>query len=121
MQELVVLMIILEMTLAQTDHYQIAVDMPMRPRLNQDVGINDEGKLLTHLCQSHQMCILNGRTNGDSMGSYTYYGRNGCSTIDYCLVSECLIPCVEYFNVDAISHYSGHCQLSVGIRCSVHL
>ena len=58
---------------------------------NEDVSINYFGQQLLKLCVSAKLRILNGRTRGDLQCDFTYFGFQGCSTVDLVLVSASLL------------------------------
>jgi hypothetical protein len=47
-----------------------------------------QGKNLLYYCISYQLRILNGRVLGDAFGKYTCFTPQGCSVVDYVIVSE---------------------------------
>ena len=59
-------------------------------RNNQDQICNAQGTNLLHLCIAAKLRILNGRYVGDSLGYFTCLTANGCSSVDYSIVSESL-------------------------------
>lgn len=94
-----------------------SVDQKMILRSNQDKVKNKSGNLLLELCVSASLRILNGRTAGDSLGSYTCHKYNGNSSVDYAIVSEDAINDIVYFYVhDELSDLSDHCQISMCIN-----
>ena len=42
-------------------------------RNSRDTGINSYGRSLSELCIGNDLLILNGRTNGDTLGTFTSY------------------------------------------------
>ena len=92
-------------------------DTFVRERVNQDKTINKFGEELRELCISTNLKILNGRTLGDLTGQFTYIGKNGCSTVDYILVSEDIMTgdddIITYFKVANLNHLSDHRLISV--------
>jgi exonuclease III len=81
-------------------------------RNSQDTVINEHGRKLLSLCQSHNLRILNGRKAGDSGGYFTCFKYNGQSVVDYALVSPALFNSVLYFNVENFTPFSDHCMVS---------
>ena len=64
------------------------------------------------ICKAHDLQILNGRTNGDIEGNFTFYDYNkGASTIDLAVVSDATLNQVKSFNVHPQDHYSQHCKI----------
>ena len=87
-------------------------------RNNSDKTINQYGKRITELCKSFKIRILNGRTPGDTLGAFTCFQYNGCSTVDYIICSEeamYLIPCMT---VSPMTHLSDHCYISCHIQAN---
>jgi hypothetical protein len=76
----------------------------------QDKSLNFHGKSLVNLCISSRLRILNGRYLGDSLGYHTCFPPNGCSTVDYGIVSKCLLSSVKYFCTLDLSYLSDHVQ-----------
>ena len=70
------------------------------PRVSQDTTVNMQGRCLLDLCIGSRLRILNGRHKGDSSGKYTCYTPNGCSVVDYVIVSADIqhIKPVSLFN-----------------------
>ena len=83
------------------------------PRNNMDKKLpNKSGKLLLDLCKETGLRILNGRTVGDLHGKYTCTTYNGCSLVDYTLVSANLLHGVGSFIVKDITTVSDHCLVN---------
>ena len=86
------------------------------PRNNMDKKtLNKSGKLLINLCKESSLKILNGRTIGDLKGKYTCTTYNGCSLVDYTLVSNQLFQGIGSFEVNDLTDLSDHCL----INCSL--
>jgi hypothetical protein len=62
-------------------------------------GINNFGKCLISLCEAYSIHFANGRTPGDLQGNYTCLTYNGCSVVDYCLMSTDLFKHMSRFEV----------------------
>lgn len=56
-------------------------------RISKDKGCNYAGLCLLHLVNKLDLVILNGRTEGEKVGEFTFISNNGASTIDYIIVS----------------------------------
>ena len=72
-------------------------------RYNQDtMAINKNGKNLISMCQSLDLCILNGRLGSDKyIGKQTCFkSQQGDSVIDYIISDEKLVPYVYDLNVE---------------------
>lgn len=81
-------------------------------RNNLDTTSNSYGKAVVELCKNTDMRILNGRTIGDLEGAYTSFQYNGKSVVDYCIVSESLLPAFNQFKVLQPNHLSDHAPIS---------
>ena len=81
-----------------------------------DKQSNIHGYLLTKICKSSHLSMLNGRFLGDSLGFYTFFNPNGKSTVDYMLASNTLYHKIVYFNVDTPSELSDHCIIFTGLN-----
>ena len=86
------------------------------PRSSCDSTVNTSGRHLIDLCKLYSLCILNGRKGDDKgIGHYTYISPNGCSVIDYCLISYDLYYCVANFSVEEMSD-SHHMPIKVALN-----
>ena len=56
------------------------------PRLNRDLKVNTNGRLLIDLCKTTEMVLVNGRLNNRNSGDYTCITHNGESVIDYFVI-----------------------------------
>ena len=83
------------------------------PRNNRDSKLpNNSGKFLLNLCKESGLRILNGRKIGDPQGNFTCITYNGCSVVDYIIVSQEFINSIGYFEVHNFTSLSNHCALS---------
>ena len=81
-----------------------------------DSKVNEHGKKLIQLCTSNNLCILNGRKEGDSIGKFTFISkRNEASTVNFTIASENLYEDVSNFVVNAQTFLSDHSQISLWI------
>lgn len=97
-------------------------DINVPVRFSMDETISSRGKYLNNICIETGLRILNGRTTGDSIGQLTCYTPNGCSVVDYFIVSENLLSKVCFFKVhNLLGDLSDHCQISVllNIQCKI--
>ena len=67
-----------------------------RNRNNCDNIINTHGKLLIDFCKCHDLCILNGRVRGDSLGNFTFHCSQGSSTVDYMICDQHFFSQIDY-------------------------
>ena len=89
-------------------------DIPLN-RNQLDSKSNLHGTLLTNICKSCQMRIVNGRFLGDSLGYYTFFNANGKGTVDYMIVSQDLFYSVISFMMNAPSYLSDHCMIEINL------
>ena len=83
------------------------------PRNNLDPKrINNSGKFLLDICKETGLRILNGRSVGDLYGRNTCITYNGCSLVDYTLVSISLMNVIGCFEVGDFTIFSNHCPIS---------
>ena len=65
----------------------------------------------------NQLVILNGRILGDSQGKYTSIQKQGCSVVDYFVVTKRIFSQVNYLKIGNFTEYSDHKPLSINMRC----
>ena len=66
-----------------------------------DSEVNTHGKILIQLCTSKNLCILNGRKEGDSFGKFIFISKsNEASAVDFAITSENLYEDVSNFVVN---------------------
>ena len=53
---------------------------------SQDDKINSFVKILRNMCKIHNIVVLNGSTDGNNYGCFTYMSPHGNSVIDYGLI-----------------------------------
>lgn len=75
--------------------------------------------MLTNICKTYRLSILNGRFLGDSQGYFTFFNTNGSSTVDYILASSQLYHKVEHFNVLPPTEISDHCLITANIHMNI--
>ncbi|CAC5395574.1 unnamed protein product [Mytilus coruscus] len=89
------------------------------PRNNLDCKrVNNSGKHLLNMCKESGLRILNGQTTCDLFGRptcITYHAYNGCSLVDYSIVSNELLSSVGFFKVHEFTALSNHCPMVCGI------
>ena len=91
-------------------------DSDVRKRNSLDKIINSYGCMLNSMCTALGLRILNGRFLGDSQGNFTSFQYNGCSVIDYGVISYSLLSKVNYFKVHSLTTLSDHCMISASIN-----
>jgi len=101
-----------------------SADKQLLERQSMDSKLDKRGKELIDFCISNQLRILNGRTFGDLMGNFTCFTPNGCSTVDYTIVSENVLDQILFFKVsEFMSTLSDcHCYLEwfISAEFSIH-
>ena len=65
---------------------------------------------------NNQLTILNGRTLGDMVGSFTCIQKNGCSVVDYIAISKHIKMYINYFKVLEFTEYSDHKPITLEIH-----
>lgn len=96
-------------------------DFNLISRKSQDHILSPRGKKLLNLCITSSLRVLNGRTFGDLIGSYTCFQPLGSSVVDYFITSEELLPLFTYFTVEKfLPDLSDHCQISGMFKCNIN-
>ena len=83
------------------------------PRVSQDLSVNTQGRCLLDLCIGSRLRILNGRHEGDSSGKYT---SNGCSVVDYVIVSADIQHLISKFSIHPLTMYSDRSPLTFSLK-----
>ena len=78
---------------------------PPTPRFSKDKKVDVHGRNLVKMCRDLNLKIVNGNLGSDSgIGNFTCHKKNhnifNESVVDYCIISECLLPFVSDFYVD---------------------
>ena len=96
---------------------------PITPRFSQDKKIDTYGRNLIKMCSDLNLKIVNGSFGSDcGIGNFTCHKKNRStineSVVDYCLVSESLLPCVADFSVDIFDRCMSdvHSPICLGIK-----
>ena len=63
----------------------------VKKRASKDIVTNDFGRYLLTVCGEFDLSILNGMIMDESSGNFTYVAPNGCSVVDYFIVSNVLL------------------------------
>lgn len=87
-----------------------------KKRKNQDKETNHFGKQLLDLCAVEGIHLVNGRTNSDLLGNFTFISNRGCSTIDYCIADSAMFKYISDFkvlDVDISLHLPILCTLNI--------
>ena len=96
---------------------------PLAPRFSQDKKVDTYGRNLIKLCKDLNMRIANGTVGSDrGIGNFTCHKKNRStvneSVVDYCLVSESLLPCISEFYVDTFDRCMSdvHSPICLGVK-----
>ncbi|XP_055916725.1 uncharacterized protein LOC129949346 [Eupeodes corollae] len=81
-------------------------------RTSKDTVYNQNGTKLLDILQNYDLCILNGCTEGDREGHYTFIGGQGKSVIDYCAVNNDWVDLITKFEVQTKT-YSDHLPIVI--------
>lgn len=105
-----------------TNFINYSPDITISSRNSEDKTILPRGRNLLELCIQSKLRILNGRKFGDTLGRYTSFQPQGCSVVDYFIVSECLMKKISLFHVhDYVGTMSDHCQISILLNVNYHV
>ncbi len=95
-----------------------APDKPIAKRNNLDTLVNNYGKCLIDTCIGNDLCIINGRVDGDRLGNVTCVKTNGVSTVDFNIIEKDLLHMVKSLIVLPLTIYSDHKPSSLQIMLS---
>ena len=88
-------------------------------RKNCDTLINGHGEKPINLCRLFNLTILNGRSEGDPLGSFTYCDPNiGSSMIDYGICNQISFSLLKNFLVLPQNELSDHCKIITELTLS---
>ena len=93
-----------------TDDFEIA-------RKSKDRVVNRFGVSLIEMCMELGIHIVNGRMPQDIAGEFTFINKNGCSVIDYVLLSSSLFKNIKSFTVlpnDVSCHFPLKMEMNLG-------
>ncbi len=111
-------MSIIHQTINQQMTFKSKIFPVLEKRISHDTTVNARGREFLDLCSAHDLTILNGRTKGDFLGKFTCHKYNGNSTVDYAIVSDPLLSCVEEFRVQKLSYCSDHSPITIQLKFS---
>ncbi|KAK7450703.1 hypothetical protein BaRGS_00039886 [Batillaria attramentaria] len=89
-------------------------------RQSQDFTVNDYGSCLLQLCSQFDLFILNGACNGDMDGNYTFISQQGCSVIDYFIISSAVSFLCCHMSVDEKIN-SAHMPITCRLLCTADI
>ena len=82
------------------EYSDILYDNNVPPRKSYDNVVNKSGKQLLKFCKIYNCFVVNGRCGSDTgIGDFTFINQNGCSVIDYFVLSASLFDIVSNFNI----------------------
>ena len=84
-----------------------------RARNNCDEIVTTQGKNLVNILIGRNLRIMNGRTNGDSLGNFTTFKNLHTTVNDFGIVSENIFSEVENFFVLPQTVYSDHAEIVI--------
>ena len=91
--------------------------IPLPLRRNCDSVLNQQGRAILELVHTFNLKILNGRSNGDPLGNFTYNNVNlGASTIDYSICSQNFYDNINNFMVLPRNEISDHCKIITELK-----
>ena len=79
------------------------------------------GKALLHMCNSTGLLIANGTPLWQDTGDFTCRKHNGDSVIDYMLLPETTLDCIQNFTLGKWSPESDHRCLCIELKCNAKL
>lgn len=92
-------------------------NLPARRSL--DNVCNSSGLKLLDLCQSCNLCIVNGRKGDDAgIGNITYMSSKGQSVIDYVIADSELFDNIENFIVHDFYSFSSHAPIQIDFKAN---
>ena len=75
------------------------------------------GLKLIELYKTHDLQILNGRSIGDTRGSFSFYDtKDGASAIDVAVASDPIVKKVKTFTVNNPVDYTHHCKIELRLN-----
>ena len=77
------------------------------PRVSQDLSVNTQGRCLLDICIGSRL---------RSSGKYTCYTPNGCSVVDYVIVSADIQHIISRFSIHPLTMYSDHSPLTFSLK-----
>lgn len=85
------------------------------PRNSKDKIVNNFGRKLLDFCKATGMRILNGRTEGDKEGNFTYVSHMGKSVVDYAISTIHSLYLFMSFTV-GVNPESDHLPVTVNLK-----
>lgn len=103
------------------DHFHLAqpeidLGLVLPYRQSKDKGCNWAGLYLTELSHKLNLVIMNGSTEGDDEGEYTFVSNRGSSTIDYFLISYELLFVTPRCKIEHRVE-SDHLPVTLTLKC----
>ena len=82
--------------------------------------MHNNGRRLIEMCKSVDVKFANGRLGSDrGIGSFTCQKTNGCSVVDYVVLSPVLMPLVQVFKIHDYDPCLSdvHCLIQLTLEC----
>ena len=90
---------------------------PTKIRQNCDEVVNSHGKTIIDIYKTYNLKILNGRTDGDPGGNFTYYDASlGASVVDYSICNQSFYKHINNFMTLPQNELSDHCKIVTEIN-----
>ena len=83
-----------------SDLSPIIVDIDLPDRTTSDLEINLFGRDLVRFCKNNDLCILNGRKEGDRQGKITCIANGGRSVVDYAIICKSIYNVIEEIQIN---------------------
>ena len=94
------------------NNVELELNNNIMQRVSKDKILDDHGKRLLQLCKSTNLLIGNGRLCKDTCdGEYTFINSNGCSVVDYLLLSHNDFNIITQFEIQPLNEFSDHCAI----------
>ena len=89
-------------------------------RVSKDSTVNAFGRYLLNICEEFRLVLLNGLKLFNWQDNFTYISENGCSVIDYFVVSSSILHKCTNFKITPLTE-SKHAAVEMHLMCSKHV
>ena len=87
-----------------------------------DTVVNSHDSKIIYLCHAFDLKILNGRTIGDDIGSFTHLNACGVSsTIDYGICNYNMYNIVDHFLILPLNELSDHFKIAINLKSHIEI
>lgn len=100
--------------------YKVALRAEKEARNSQDTTLNKKGREFLEFCEDFGLVVLNGRTEGDVNGSFTYVSTRGSSVNDICAATQEILGIVKTFSVEE-TIWSDHLPIRLNLNLNGNL